>query len=218
MPHRDRAAHRARRRQPGRPRRRGPPRGRSARSTARDARARGRRPLACRQRRRPARARPSRPRASCASRASARACARRRAPARAELSRSRPSAPRSRGTPWRHRSSGEPRATMPLRRDPRRVPPARGGGGRRGAPAARPCRSVALDGSSTRPETSPVACASGPDRPRFGGQTACAGRLHFRSCHPARPASREWRAADAHAASRCAGPSSWSASSPCSRS
>ena len=41
-------------------------------------------------------------------------------------------------------------------------------------------------------------------------------RLHFCSCHPARPASRVWRAADAHAASRCAESSSRSASSRCS--
>ena len=55
-----------------------------------------------------------------------------------------------------------------------------------------------------------------PAHPVSGYRRPVAARLHFRSCHPARPASRVWRAADAHAASRCAGPSSWSASSPCS--
>ena len=61
-----------------------------------------------------------------------------------------------------------------------------------------------------------------PDRgvalPRSSYRGDASGRLHFRSCHPARPASRVWRADDALAASRCAGPSSRSASSCCSRS
>ena len=68
---------------------------------------------------------------------------------------------------------------MPSRPDRRPVSTGRGGGGRRGARAARSCRSVALDGSSTGLVVSPAACPSGAGSTPFRGTDGLCGSATF---------------------------------------